>query len=356
MAQRRSLAWTELKVGLLVIAAFGTLAFAIVRIGGQTSLFGEKATVTAYFPSAGGLKEGGEVWLDGILVGNVTEVRVNREPTIPGRVAAVMSIDAAYMDHIRKDSEIGIGSIGLLGDKNIQIVTGTGEPVGDNGILVGEEAEDIGRIIQGTNDIVANFNELSSKLTDLFDTIDQGEGTLGKLLKRSDIHDHLNETVMEMERLVSDIRTGPGTAGKLITDDELYRRMAGIMTSMENVVMKIDRGDGTAARILNDPALYDRMERLLGTFEDIAASIERGDGTLGKLVKDDSLYNGMVGTMTKVDSLVEAIGSGEGTTGKLINDPSLFNTMSQAASEVQKLLYDIKQDPKKYLSISIRLF
>src|SRR5512145_1673686 len=141
MAQRKSLAWTELKVGILVILAFAALAYAVVSVGGPVSFFSKKLNITAYFSSANGLRPGNDVWLDGLLVGKVEDVGLNNDQSIPGRVAVKMEIDAAYTNNIRKDSVIGIESNGLLGDKTIQITSGSeaSEIVGDGGIIQGTE-------------------------------------------------------------------------------------------------------------------------------------------------------------------------------------------------------------------------
>src|SRR5262245_41680586 len=108
MAQRKSLAWSELKVGIFVILAFAALAYAVISIGGPPSCFGKKINITAYFSSANGLRPGNDVWLDGLLIGKVEEVGLNEKyPTIPGRVAVRMNIDARYNNNIRKDSVVG---------------------------------------------------------------------------------------------------------------------------------------------------------------------------------------------------------------------------------------------------------
>ena len=84
--------------------------------------------------------------------------------------------------------------------------------------------------------------------------------------------------------------------------------------------------------------------------------VDRGQGSLGKLINDDGLYMDVRATLGKVNTLVDSIQSGDGTMGKLIKDPSLFNTVSQSISEIQKLMYDIRQNPKKYLTINFRFF
>ena len=126
---------------------------------------------------------------------------------------------------------------------------------------------------------------------------------------------------------------------------------------MENIVAKIDRGDGTAGKLLNDPALYDKLDRVLDKVDSIASSHRsRRRAASARLINDDGFYNDLRSTLAEVNSLVDAIQSGDGTAGKLIKDPTLFNTLDQATSEMQKLMYDIRHDPKKYLTINFRFF
>lgn len=358
MAQRQTLAWRELRVGLLVIISFALLASAIFFVGGETGIFTEKITVTALLPDGSGLRPGAEVWLDGVVIGNVSRVSIAKVPGPDHGVDVEMRLDSQYQDLIRSDSTLAIGSIGLLGDKNIEISRGTeaGMPVADGGTIQGKSAGDIRRIITGTDDLVANLKVLSDKFVEISDTIDRGEGTLGKLLNKSEIHDNLNNAVLEAEMLVRDIRMGPGTAGRLIYDDELFERMTGVLNRIDNLVVKAESGDGTIGKFMNDPSVYNRFDQLIARIDGVTERIDRGEGTLGKLSRDEGLYNDVRATMTRVNSLVNAIESGDGTAGRLIQDPTLFNSMNQTVSEVQKLLYDLRQDPKKYLTVNFRLF
>jgi phospholipid/cholesterol/gamma-HCH transport system substrate-binding protein len=383
MAQRRSLAWTELRVGLLVLLSFGLLAAAIFLVGGQAGLFTRTYKITIFFASANGLRPGAEVWLEGVTIGNVKEVRISQQAQtdVNKSVEVDVSIDKRFQQNIRDNIHPGctadelktppapctiaaISTIGVLGDKNIELTRGTrGEPVPDGGYLQGTETGDIKRIIESSNDLVTNLKDLSDTILEMSNKIRKGEGTLGKLMNDTSIYDNLDKATREANALVYDAHHGKGTVGRLLSDDELYQQMKTTVSQfnmtidqLNNTIAQIRTGTGTVAKMLNDPALYDQAKDLIGRFQSIADRIDRGEGTIGKLAKDDQLYNDFREVSARASSLISAIENGEGTAGRLIKDPQLYNSFNQASSEIQKLLYDIRQNPKKFLTITFRLF
>src|SRR5712691_9827945 len=200
MAQRRSLAWTEVRVGILVITSFALLALAIFYVSGQSGFFVKKYTITAYFQNANNLRSGAEVSLEGVTIGNVDKVSVSTEADPNKAVEAVLKLDEKYMNIIRSDSKVSISTIGLLGDSKVDISRGTdaGTVLPDGGTLQGGEEGDIRRIVQGANDVVANFQVLSEDFKKITDRIDRGEGTLGKFLTDTSIFDNADAVVREM--------------------------------------------------------------------------------------------------------------------------------------------------------------
>ena len=358
MAQRRSLAWTELRVGVLVITSFALLALAIFYVSGQAGFFVKKYTITAYFQNANNLRGGAEVSLEGVTIGNVDRVVISKQSDPNKAVEARLKLDEQYKNIIRSDSKVSISTIGLLGDSKVDITRGTeaGTVVEESGFIQGSEEGDIRRIVQGANDVVANFQVLSEDFKKISDRIDRGEGTLGKFLTDTAIYDNANAATRELSTLVRDARTGPGTMGKLISDDAVYRKMTEIEEHVDNLVLKIEKGQGTAGKLLNDPSLYNRFDDLAAKFQRISDRIDRGEGTFGKLLTDDSLYTDFRSGVTKFNALVESVQNGEGSAGKFIKDPAMYNSFNQTASEIQKLIYDLRQNPKKYLTISFKLF
>ena len=358
MAQRRSLAWTELRVGILVVVSFALLALAIFYVSGESGIFTKRYTVVAYFASANGLRSGAEVWLEGVTIGNVDEVKISKEADPKKAVQVGMKLDQSYRNIIRSDSMVIIGTIGLLGDKYVNVTRGTeaGQVLEDNGELIGSEAGDIAKIVTGTSDFVANLDSLSNQVKKLADRVDRGEGTLGRLLTDTSIYDNANSTMREANAFVRDLRTGTGTVGKLVSDDEMYKRVNNMLDRVDNLVERIQTGNGTAGRFINDPAVYDKTDKILARVESVTDRIDRGEGTLGKLTRDETVYNEFRDTVNKFSMLVASIQNGEGTAGKFIRDPTLYNSLNQSSSEIQKLLYDFRQNPKKFLTINFKLF
>jgi len=358
MARRKSLAWTELRVGILVIASFVLLAVAIFYVSGQSGFLTPKYRITGYFSSASGLRPGAEVWLEGIDVGSVEKVEIQAQSDPNKSVAVVMRLDTSYKNIIRSDSKILIQTTGLLGDEHVDIARGSaaGKVIEDGGFLQGQDAGDIKKIITGTNDIIANVDLLSEQVKRMAENLDQGKGTIGKFMNDPAIFDNTNKILLEANALVHDARTGDGTIGKLMHDDELYQKFNGTMDRLNKMVDYVEAGNGTIGKIYKDPSLYNRADGLIGRFQTIADNIDQGKGTLGKFMKDDALYNDFVQTMQHTNSLIGAIQNGQGTIGKAINDPTLYNSLNQTSSEILKLLYDFRQNPKKFLTINFKLF
>src|SRR5215475_9749629 len=292
MATRRSLASTELRVGILVITSFALLALAIFYVSGQSGFFVRRYTIIAYFQNANNLRSGAEVSLEGVTIGNVSQVAVSKESDPTKAVEAILKLDSKYKNIIRSDSRVTISTIGLLGDSKVDITRGSeaGTVIEDGGSIQGSEEGDVRRIVQGANDVVANFQVLSEDFKKIIDRIDRGEGTLGKFLTDTSIYDNANNVTKELNTLVRDARTGPGTMGRLISDDQLYQKVMQISERVDLLVMKVESGNGTIAKFVNDPSVYNRVDKLFEQIQAITDRIDRGEGTLGKLSKDEALY------------------------------------------------------------------
>ncbi|HLQ77782.1 MAG TPA: MlaD family protein [Terriglobia bacterium] len=365
MAKSQTLAWKELRVGILVVTSFILLAVAIFFIGGENGFFTPKYNINVLFQSASGLHAGAAVQLNGFTVGNVSSVDLSPQATPNQDVRATLRIARKYQPLIRTNAKATIGSVGLLGDPQVELTRGTTDKpiVQDNGTIQGAESGDIKKIITGTNDVVANLGDLTDQVGEVIRKINNGEGSLGKILNDNAFYDKINATAAEANSLVKDAHTGTGTMGQLISNDELIKsvkssidRLGSTMDKVDIIVDKLNRGDGTLGQLINNPSLYNRANDIIGKFGPIADRINNGEGSLGKLSKDDTLVNNLNSTLNRTSALLTTVENGDGTIGKLMKDPTLYNSLSQSSSELQKLMYDFRQNPKKYLTINFRLF
>jgi len=290
-----------------------------------------------------------------------------------------MRINEEYRDWIRSDSQISLGSIGLLGDKYIEISLGrTDEPPltvqrsvegwisssTEQAVLItGTQQASFAELITGANDILANFKTLSDQVQSIMGSFEAGQGTVGKFITDPSFYNNLNSTVenanQAMERisdLVGNVGEGEGTLSKLLKDDQLYNRLLSTVENVENLTGKINTGEGTLGKLVNDRSVYDKVDKLIANLDEITARLNRGEGTLGKLAKDEQFYNSLQSTVDELSAILKDFRAGKGTLGKLATDDALYSNLNEVSSEVVKLIYDFRQDPKKFLTIKFELF
>ena len=352
---RQSMAWKELRVGIVAILGFVILAAGLVLVSGGRGLFTPKNTLKTYLQNASGLRKGSLIWLAGIEVGSVDEVRVSSSNDPQRAVEVVMKIDQAFQQSIRQDSKATLGSIGLLGDKYIEISRGSQSApmVLDGDEIDGSAPPDIKKIIQGTNDLMANVGDLVEKVTGIAGKINVQEGTLGKLINDPTIYNNLTASSEELQNLVNQMKNGKGTIGQLISEPHLYEELRETLQQGKNLVTKVDAGEGTLGKVVNDPALHDRAERMLARIETVVQRIEDGEGFLGRLSKDETLYRQFNQSIQKFTDVAEKMSQGEGTVSKLLKDPSLYANLDLAAAELVKTMHDVRADPKKFFRVNL---
>jgi phospholipid/cholesterol/gamma-HCH transport system substrate-binding protein len=376
---RKTIGLREVRVGIFVLTAIVVLIVLILNASGDIS-FKSKKHLTVKFDTAEGLRPGSEVRLAGVRIGKVDDVRLLPPSDDPKaqRVVARLSVDSTVdgrpiTELVRTDSTAQLSSPSLLGsDKVISISMGTsmGQPVQDNAELRSTTEGGMAQLTASGNQLVDQLNALSKQMTGITEKINQGQGTLGRFVNDEAFYDNLNLTVREAEGLMREIRSGNGTAGKLVNDPALYNNMQQITSRLGEIADNLNRGRGTAGKLLTDDALYNEarstIARLNRTADDINAitgDIRAGRGTAGKLLTDEALYNDarsaiarLNTTAERVDTMVSGVQRGEGTAGKLLYDDQLYNNVNQLSSESVKLLYDFRQNPKKYLTIKFSIF
>jgi phospholipid/cholesterol/gamma-HCH transport system substrate-binding protein len=367
MARQRT-TLSELRVGILAIATIAILIVLILSVSGDIALFKKTVTYKTRFNAAEGLKSGDEVRLAGKLVGQVDVVEFGEIPTSlndkPILVTMTLNEDEVR-GRIRTNSTTVLGQQGFLGDRVIDITAGTREadPVPPGGEIPSAEVAGLAQVFGGASDLLVQFNTVGRQLQELMENINKGEGTIGKLLHDDAFYVNLNRTVLEFQEIANGLNRGEGSIGRFLKDPKLYDDLRGVTTEFQAIVADIRAGRGTLGKFITDDQIYNNANTLLAKFnttaekfDRIAADIDAGRGTLGKFMKDDALYNDAQASVASLRKISEGLAKGEGSFGKLLNDDQLYNSLNQTTGEITKLLYDFRQNPRKYLSIRVSLF
>jgi phospholipid/cholesterol/gamma-HCH transport system substrate-binding protein len=354
---QQQLRWSELKVGITVLVASIVLALLIFLMGGSGGPFGSKLTLKAYFQNASGLRVGAPVALEGVTIGNVKSIRV-----VPGRrvdpVEIVMRVDERYRFRIKKDSIASLTAAGVLGDLyvNIESAQATGAEVVEGDVLASESATSIEDTVKAGQTTLQNMDILLKRMDRILQTVENGEGTVGRLIKDPALFNRANTMLIQMQNMVNDINSGKGSVGKLLKDDELYQKVNSSVDKLNKLVDDIDAGKGSAGKFLKDEQLYKNANETLAKANKLMDDVNAGRGTLGKFAKDEEFARKMENIVTKLAAITDRMEAGEGSVGKLFKDPSLYNNADQMLVETRSLVKSIRENPKRYLTIHFKLF
>ena len=376
----KTVSLNQLRVGIFVLVSIVILIFLILNASGDINPFKKRLHLKARFSDANGLREGSEVRLAGVRVGKVEKITLLPPSTAPNaqRVEALMTVDATIdgrpaSERIRQDSTATQGSPSLLGNEmliNISPGDALGAPVKDGDILPSSSSNTVNDFATSGTEVAQRLSKLSEQLSNMVKDVKDGKGTVGRLFSDEALYNNLNATVREVEDVMRQVRSGNGSAGRFINDPALYNNANEIAVELKAIAADLRAGRGTAGKLLTNDELYtrinrtaDRLDRSVDQINSMIAEINAGHGTLGKLIKDETVYNDARAaiarfntTAERIDNMVAAAQRGEGTVGKLLTDEALYSNVNQLSSEGVKMIYDFRQNPKKYLTIKFQLF
>ncbi len=359
MPSQKQLKWSQLKVGLTVLAATVTLALLIFLMSGTGGLFTSKIKLKSYFDNANGLREGAPVRLAGVDIGNVTNILVVRDRTKQlTPVEVTMKVSTRYLFNLRKDSLTLLSTAGVLGETYIDIDSSQskGPQAQDGDVLPSREVPDFSDMVRSGQGTLQNMDALLKRLDRIVAFVESGQGSVGKLLYDPTLYDRLNATVNEFQGLVNQVAQGKGTLGKLFSNEELYQKANATVDKLNLVIDDINSGKGSAGKFLKDPALYDNANATIANVKKLTDDVNAGKGPIGILAKDEEFARKLKDTMDKLSAISDRLEAGEGSAGKLLRDPSLYNNADQMLVETRGLVKNIRENPKKYLTIHFKVF
>lgn len=301
--------WGAVPVGVLIMLAIALLIYASMT-GSGTSIFDPKISFVCYFANVNGLVRGSPIWFGGVEVGNVTSLDFEVVDS-PRQVRVVCRVTKRIHRYLNSDTRVELGTIGILGDRYIEIVPGLkGTPIASMDVI---EVRDIGSA-------PAMF--------------EAGEKALGKV----------DKLTSNLDTLLVRVNRGEGTLGQLASNDSLYVQLTALLANLTRI---------TASLQQNQESLIESVRHMSQSVGDLAQQISENKGTMGKLVTEPALYDNLNASSARLDSILTKIDLAKGNLGLMVNDSALYVELTNLLTRANNLITDIEKNPRKYFKFSV---
>ena len=246
----------KIKLGVFVSVGITVLILAIYFIGEKQQLFRSTFRLTGVFKDVGGLQIGNNVRLSGINIGTVENVSLISDTSV--RVEVL--IDENTRQFIKKDAVASIGSEGLMGNKVLVIIPGTGSQkvIENNDVIATSRPVELDELMKSLKTTIDNTSLITEDLAKITTNISSGKGTIGRLMMDSTWRQNIQSTIINLEK---------GSAGFKVFMDNA-QEVDEILVSFKAVIEN-------TATITDD----------LGK---ITTNLGQGKGIIGKLFMDES--------------------------------------------------------------------
>lgn len=359
MKRSNQIGWAQVRGGVFIFMALLFFAGGVLLMGQKTKMFVNKGELRIVMADVVGLKIGAPVWLAGVDVGLVTGIFF-ANPKDSNEVSIDIEVDSNALKKIGTDSKVTIKTRGLMGEKYVDILPSK------------QYSETPPTLLKGTpvarlDDVMEKAGGAFDRVNGIIDNIEKGKGTLGKLNKDETLYSNVARLAVEMKELVVTINHGDGTLGRLNRDPEPYNRLISILNRADRTLQDIQTSDGTLNRLIYDKSLYTKLTSLadksIQAADDVSGLQKRitsKDATIGLLLNDREFYDRGISLLTRAESSVKAIeevtgkvNGGDGTAGQLINNKALYDKMNRMVDDLNALVKDFKEDPRKYIKFSV---
>jgi phospholipid/cholesterol/gamma-HCH transport system substrate-binding protein len=291
MKNPKELKWSDLKTGIFFVLGLGFAAYLGIVIGKNTSIFSGVTTIRIMSKNVDGLAENNFVSAAGKKIGTVSKLNfvMNHDSLY---VVADLKLRNEFSSLVTKDSRASIRSLGVLGDKYVNIETGTGAPVKEGDYIRLEESG-------GMAGLTSNATKTLEKLNTLLDQLNGGKGPAGRLISDEKMGADLQETIANLRKTSNELNHFSG---------------------------ELSKGKGLLPKLVNDKSFADNTEQTIQNLKNAAAQTE---------------------------TLMKSLNSDKGSLGKLNSDPALYNNLNRTMVSLDSLLIDLKKQPNRYVRFTL---
>jgi len=302
---------SEVKIGIIITIAIAVTIWGLNFLKGRNILKGVN-TYYAVFDDIGGLEKNSKIFIKGYQVGQVGEIYFNGNGS--RSLTVVLGIEKTHIIPI--NSEAVLYDADIMGTKAIMIsLSGS-----DQFHLPGDTVRC--RVQYGlTARLEQQLLPVKDKAESLIVTIDSLMSTLNYVFDRN-TSAMLQASIQNLESSTDGIKNMLSSQGKL----------TGMIEHMESITLNLKNHN-------------EQLASAMGNIESITDSIARSElkSTISNTNK----------TLAETHMILEKINQGEGTLGMLVNNDSLYQNLTSLSQELDLLLKDLQENPKKYVNVSV---
>ncbi|MGH7409953.1 MAG: MlaD family protein [Candidatus Methylomirabilis sp.] len=276
----------RLRVGIFVLGLLVLFVVFVLTIGGRSRIFERRYTLHAFFGNIEGLHVGAPVRLAGVSIGTVSAITFGKD-LASKKIRVTMSLNAKLQDRIREDSIVSISTIGLVGDKVLELTVGGPDKkvLPPEAVVASIDPPDYAKLLQKGDQIVENVVRISDSLSHIF------AGGTGETARRD-----LAETIGSLNRIMGEIERGKGLLHALLYDPksrEVLDDVKHAARGLNDLMTRFRDQKGLAHVLFADPRadmIIADLERTSKNLKLVSDRLAKGEGTLGALIDDPTLY------------------------------------------------------------------
>ena len=361
MPSQQEVRWSQLRVGVLVLVSLAllTMFLFLLTSAAGVSAFQRRLSAHAYFANSEGVKVGAPVNLEGVAVGEVSRIQLTTDPARRATpVELTLKLNPRFANRLHTDTNAALSTTGVIGDTIVELdsESASGPELQNGQELKTIELPSIATFMRSGQGTLNQLNATITKLNGVVDGLNAGRGTVGQLVTNPALYNEANATVVQLHRLTANLNSGHGSVGKLLTDDTLYNRLNDAAGHLDTLTTNLSSGKGTAGKLLTDDTLYNNLNQTLTRTNNLLAQVEAGQGTVGLLFKDQAMAGKLNDTVTQLDTMLAGINAGKGTVGQLVTNDAAYNNLNILLKNTSELATMLRTDPKKYLTIHMKIF
>ncbi len=298
----------EVKVGLFAIAVL-LVGWGVARMLKGAEIFSNSYTYYAYYTQVGGIQPASHVMISGVKVGSVVDVKLNEDPS--KGVELTLSIDKQY--RIPTDSKAEIFSDGLMGGKAVKILYGlSSEFTPNKGTIQSKESVDL-------------MDMASTELTGLLEKV---KGIMDNLaVTLNGINGLMTQNTETITHIMSNVDGLTGNVNSMLANEKQHLEQA--FASLSEF-----------SKALGDNA------------SEVDAIIDNMSAFSGKLA-ESNLVTEIEGVVNNLNDVLASVNDKNGSIGKMLSDAELYDNLTSASNNLSVLLEDLKENPSRYVQVSV---